>query len=130
MKPIEWHDDLSVGNDHMDNQRKVIIHLMNMLLRQQGSLASALSHEFSVLLARLRIVVAKHFMEEEILLEQNDCPCLEEHAVDHAYIVFKLSETDAMAEEKIVHQRIPLLCGMLATHFATQDIEYRDYLTA
>lgn len=129
MKLMSWNDGLSVGNAHLDNQRKEIVHLMNMLLRYQDGLSSALGHELSILLARLRIVVAKHFVEEEILLEQNDCPWLEEHTVDHAYMVLKLAETHTMAEEEIIHQRIPLLCGMLATHFTTQDAECRDYLT-
>lgn len=130
MRLVSWDDGLSVGNDHLDNQRIEIIYLMNMLLKHQSDPASALSHELSVLLTRLRTIVAKHFVEEEILLEQNNCPWLEEHAVDHAYMVLKFSETNAMAKEEIIHQRIPLLYGMLTTHFATQDVECRDYLTA
>lgn len=129
MKLMSWDDGLSVGNDHLDNQRKEIIYLMNTLLRCQDDPASILSHELTTLLTRLRIIVAQLFVEEETLLEQNDCPWLEEHTVDHAYMVSKFSETHAMAQEEILHQRMPSLYDMMTTHFTTQDIECRDYLS-
>jgi hemerythrin len=130
MKLMSWNDGLSVGNDHMDSQHKDIIHLMNMLLKHQGENTSASHNELPDLLSNLRIVLARHFIEEEYLLEQTDCPWFEEHAVDHAYIVSKLSETDEMEAKEIIGQRIPLLQNLLETHFAVQDVDCRDYLAA
>jgi hemerythrin len=130
MKLLSWNDGLSVGNDHMDNQHKDIIHLMNMLLKLQGEKPSGLINELSDILSNLRIVLARHFIEEEYLLEQNECPWFEEHAVDHAYIVSKFSETDAMGAKEIIDQRIPLLRNLLESHLAVQDIECRGYLSA
>lgn len=128
MKLMSWNDALSVGNDHMDNQHKDIIHLMNMLLKHQVDNTSSSNDELSLLLSNLRIVMARHFIEEEYLMEQNDCPWVEEHAVDHAYIVSKLSETDMMDVKEIINHRIPLLQNLLEAHFASQDLECRDYL--
>lgn len=128
MKLMSWNDALSVGNEHMDNQHKDIIHLMNMLLKYQVDNTSNSNDELSLLLSNLRIVMARHFIEEEYLMEQNDCPWVEEHAVDHAYIVSKLSETDMMDVKEIINHRIPLLQNLLEAHFASQDLECRDYL--
>lgn len=129
MKLMLWDDDISVNNGHMDNQHKDIIQLMNMLLQYHSENTPGSNGELATLLSKLRIVLARHFIEEEYLLEQNDCPWVEEHAVDHAYIVSKLSETDAMEAKEIIDQRIPLMRSLLETHLAVQDIECRDYLT-
>jgi len=128
MKLMSWNDGLSVGNDHMDSQHKDIIHLMNMLLKHQSKNTSGSNNEISAILSELRIVLARHFIEEEYLLVQNGCPWAEEHAVDHAYIVSKLSETDVMDVKEIIGQRIPLLQNLLESHLAVQDIDCRDYL--
>lgn len=129
MKLMSWDDDLSVGNDHIDSHHKDIINLINMLLRYQEDRTSDSTSELAVLLSRLRIVLARHLIEEEYLLEQNDCPWVEEHAADHAYLVSKLAETDSMEAKDIIDQRIPLLQSLMESHI-THDIECRDYLSA
>lgn len=128
MALMAWSDDLSLGNEHMDSQHKDIIRLMNMLSKYQWENVSSI-RGLSVLLLKLRIVLARHFIEEEYLLEQNGCPWFEEHAVDHAYIIKKISETDAMELNEIINRRIPMLQELLESHIAIHDVECRGYFS-
>lgn len=129
MNQMLWNDDLSVGNTYMDNQHKDIIKLMNMILRYQSENISGPNDELIKHLMKLRIILARHFIEEEDILKQNDCPWFEEHAVDHAYIISMLSETKRMEAKDIINHRIPYMQSLLETHFAIHDIMCMDYLS-
>jgi len=127
---MEWSDDLSLGNDHLDDQHKGIIRLVNELLEYRDGYVEQNSR-FSRLLSNLRIEIAQHFVDEERLMVQNGCPNpeLTEHVNDHVLMLLTLAETRFIPKEEILYQAIPYLSEKLISHMAEMDQDYMPYLS-
>ena len=127
---MEWGDDLSLGNDHLDDQHKEIVRLVNNLLEYRDDSVEPDS-KFARLLSNLRIEITQHFVDEEHLMEQNGCPAPEliEHTNDHVLMLLTLAETRFIAKEKILYQTIPHLSEKLASHMSEIDRVYMPYLS-
>lgn len=127
---MEWSDDLSLGNDHLDEEHKAIIRLVNGILKYRDGTVEPDS-KFARLLSNLRIEMAQHFVNEEHLMEKNGCPNtrLIEHTNDHVLMLLTLAETRFVANEEILCQTIPHLSEKLATHMAEIDKAYMPYLS-
>lgn len=127
---MEWDEELSLGNDLLDDEDQEIIRLINAL-KAYGDSSIGSDSEFAKLLSSLRIEVGKHFIEEERLLKKNGCPAskLNEHIIDHALITLNLSETRYLTEKAVLHQKMPYLSEKLLSHMTTIDRECIPYLT-
>lgn len=127
---MEWSDDLSLRNDHLDDEHKGIIRLVNNLLEYRDGCVEP-DNKFSRLLSNLRIEMAQHFVDEERLMEKNGCPNpkLIEHTNDHVLMQLALAETRYIPKEEILYQTIPYLSEKLTVHMAEMDRAYIPYLS-
>jgi hemerythrin len=126
---MEWNEELSLGNDFLDNEHKGIIRLLNAL-KSYGDSTFRSDSIISKLLSSLRIEVGKHFIDEELLMKHNGCPIskLNEHTKGHAMIMMRLAETHNVSEEAL-HKKIPFLSEMLILHMTKVDYGCISYLT-
>lgn len=127
MKPFQFEDALSVGNDHIDSQHRALI-------RRFARLGVCRPADFNreqpvqSVISDLIIAVTRHFIDEEELLVRNGYPAYEAHAREHAEFVEALSQTLQMDDDEILRLRLPSLTEHLIAHLKTQDITSRPYL--
>lgn len=126
---MKWNEELSLGNDLLDDEDKEIVRLLNKLLEYRDEQAGV-NGKFSRLLSTFRMEVAQHFVDEERLMEQNGCPArkLFDHITDHMMMLFTLSETRYISNERVIHQTLPYLSEKLSTHMRTIDKACMPYL--
>jgi len=127
MKRIEWSDELSVGNDHIDAQHRNIIRMINRLVESRE--VSMRSIDVNDALTRLMHFMREHFLDEEALMRKNGYPHLEEHMKEHRHFAEKLTELFMVEDDERLRKTIPFLRNWLVGHLATQDMKCRSYLT-
>jgi len=126
MKVIEWSDELSVGNEHIDAQHRDIIKMVNRLVesRDQSLNASDVSHALTSLMQFMK----QHFKDEEEMMRKNGCPWLDEHVKEHIHFAERLTEIFTTADDDLLRRTIPFLRDWLVGHLATEDMKSRSYL--
>lgn len=126
---MEWNDDLSLGNDQLDDEDKEIIQLIKQLLEDREYYVGQ-DIKFARLLASLRVKITNHFVDEERLMEHNGCPIpkLIEHTNDHVLILSNLAETHFLPKGEILNHTIPRLSEKLVSHMITMDHDCIPYL--
>jgi len=125
MKSIEWSDELSVGNDHIDDQHRNIVQMINRLVENEE--VSMRSIDAIDALTRLMNFMREHFRDEEELMRKNGCPYLEEHVKQHRYFAEKLTELFVVENDELLRKTIPFLRDWLVGHLASQDMKCRSY---
>lgn len=75
MDTLKWDDSYSVGDEHLDDQHRGLIRLINRL--DSGV-------PVPIALDELQTYVDEHFREEERVLEAVGYPDLEAHKIQHA----------------------------------------------
>lgn len=85
---MKWEESYSVWDDHIDEQHKKIIDLINILKRSQeiGREKEAAIHA----LHELKIYAAEHFRDEEIYMLKIKYPRIEQHLEEHLFFTQKL----------------------------------------
>ena len=124
MDTLKWHDSYSVGDDHLDDQHRGWILLINRL--DSGvSVPTALDE--------LQIYVDEHFREEERMLEAVDYPDLAAHKRQHAAFEewLEASRQACRSGEVVGLLRESIstyLKTWLVNHILVSDKAYSDYL--
>ncbi|UCH75283.1 MAG: hemerythrin family protein [Rhodospirillales bacterium] len=124
MDTLKWHDSYSVGDDHLDEQHRGLILLINRL--DSGvSVPTALDE--------LQIYVDEHFREEERMLEAVDYPDLAAHKRQHAAFEEWLEASrQACRSGEVVGLLRESISSYLKTwlvnHILVSDKAYSDYL--
>lgn len=127
MKPDEWIDTPSMGNEHIDSQHGQIVHLVKELEAHLLDESEA-DKTFFLLLSSLMLVITRHFRDEEVLLEKNGCPWFSEQVKDHAYFVERLSRILAMKEREVPEHVVQFMKKWLETHLSKLDMKCRPYI--
>ena len=80
MTAFEWKPVYTVGDDHLDDQHKTLIRLMNDFYDSDlsGHMDAARTH-----LANLLALTVQHFKEEEEMMERTGYPRFKEHRQYH-----------------------------------------------
>lgn len=125
MKRIEWSDELSVGNDHIDAQHRNIVEMINRLVDNPE--VSMRSSDTINALTNLMNFMREHFRDEEELMRKNGYPHLEEHVKEHRHFAEKLTQLFVVENDELLRKTIPFLRGWLVGHLATQDMKCRSY---
>jgi hemerythrin len=73
---IEWHDSLSIGDEHVDSQHKMLIKMISDIPEYKTS------GDEQVLMAALEYA-GVHFADEEKFMEEVGYPNLHEHQNEH-----------------------------------------------
>lgn len=90
MALITWNESLSVMNELMDNQHKVLIRLINELhaAMKEGKSSSVLDD----ILDELVRYTIQHFTAEEHLLTAGGFPSTDEHTDDHRKFIGQIEQ--------------------------------------
>lgn len=129
MKPFQFEDELSVGNERIDSQHRDLIHRFGRLSAYRPSdFTSNLA--VRTVMSDLLIAITRHFIDEEDLMIRHGYPDYEAHAREHASFVEELSQTLHMDEDEILRRYLPSLAEQMIQHLTTKDLAYRPYLDA
>lgn len=131
MEPIQWSRWMSVGNDALDEDHRVLIGIVNKLYdegnRQEAGVIEAILDE---LIAYTR----HHFAEEEAQMQRLNYPTLTAHKALHDTLTrqveayrdeFRASRTAISGEE------VFLFCSdWLGKHILKEDTRFGEYAGA
>lgn len=126
----EWSDRLSIGDETIDRQHRVLISYINSLAECMDQ-----KNDFGILLAtllgKLVTYTKTHFIYEEMLFQANNYPDTEDHKkyhqiltqqVDEFYIRFKAGD------EKIGSELLDFLMEWLNKHILGSDLAYVEFI--
>lgn len=109
---LAWSKSLSVGNDLIDEQHKMLIVLFNKIFNLADTPASEVTEAFHILLNDLVALANTHFDSEEKILEMDNSPTLVEHRAEHERYREKLTEILFKATKGVVDSdNLRLLVG-------------------
>lgn len=124
-----WTDDLTVGNQALDDQHKLLIDLINRyhdILEQNGAR--------SALLASFRAIAEfaiRHFRDEEAQMARCAYPQIERHKMIHKQLLDRvgtLGQQLAAGEAGIENQIQFFLKNWLTAHIKGIDQQYTPYM--
>lgn len=95
---LVWKDAYCCGNALIDAQHRELFHAANQLL--SAMLTSGNAEEISKMIKQLLAGVARHFHDEEEILQQLGFAGLAHHALDHAQLLQRGQEIERAFEEK------------------------------
>jgi hemerythrin-like metal-binding protein len=119
-----WKPEYSVGDDHLDDQHRGLIDLINMLEDES---------RMGEVLEQLEIYVDEHFREEEAMLEKAGYPDLAAHKLQHKIFeewfsvsrrAFREPDVSSMLSESIR----AYLKSWLVNHIMVSDKDYASWL--
>lgn len=126
MSEISWTDDLTVGVNEFDNQHKILIDKINILVDGiENENVEHNLHNFDDLAA----FVVKHFEEEEEFMLKMDYPGYKTHKAIHGDLLKKVSEfkvniqNDSLDKTKFVQ----FLKFWLVSHIKGIDAKYGEF---
>lgn len=124
MDTLKWDDSYSVGDEHLDEQHKGLIRLINRL--DSGI-------PVPVALDELQIYVDVHFRDEERMLETAGYPDLAAHKIQHAaFEEWLAASRQACRSGEVVGLLRDSISSYLKTwlvnHILVSDKAYSDYL--
>ena len=93
-----WTQDLSIGDDNIDNQHAELLQLATLL---DQALHEKDGHTIGQIIIFLEDYVVTHFKEEEDLMEASDYSELDEHRRDHERFKLKVAELRSIYDEGI-----------------------------
>lgn len=101
--PIVWREQISVGNNIIDQDHKYLLCLVN-------SVELALKHEdtvecLPVYIQQLVDYTREHFAREESIQKKAQFPLIDEHKREHMRILDKLSELVKVVDDYIEKKR-------------------------
>ncbi len=129
MKKFVWTPNYSVNNEGLDEQHRILIHLMNEFYsyHQTGQTLQA-----KIFLQRLTAFTGKHFRDEEELMYRSGYPRFSVHKRSHQELL-KILES---LEKKYLQEQSYEVAGKLTSflkvwlmrHILGSDKEYMPYL--
>ena len=119
-----WKPEYSVGDDHLDDQHKGLIELIDMLENES---------RMGEVLERLEVYVDEHFRDEERILENSSYPDIAAHKQQHKAFeewlavsrrAFREPEVASMLRDSIR----AYLKSWLVNHIMVSDKDYASWL--
>jgi hemerythrin len=128
MKELVWDDVLSVENEEIDNDHRILINLFNLLGRSVLSGASRAYVE--LVLEELIRCTAWHFSHEERLMMLSGYDGLEEHRQEHQELMESVREIqeEILRSGKLEEREFEILEQWLTGHILAADMEFGEYL--
>ena len=131
---ILWRDDLSVGNEIIDNDHKRLIAIINTaerVINESGS-----RRELERVLKDLDQYTKEHFAREEGLQRSVGYPFHEAHVLEHAGLINTLQRIrnrvsgarDCYEYEQALSGLCELLETWLMNHVITHDLRMRPFV--
>jgi hemerythrin len=129
MALYEWTDRLSVGDEAIDKQHRVLIGYINSLaeaIEQENNISTLLG----MLLSKLVVYTKAHFIYEEMLFHANDYPDLEEHKKYHQLLTQQVDEFYTRFKAGDVNlgfELLDFLMNWLNKHILGSDLAYVEF---
>ncbi len=126
MEYIRWKEDLSVGNEEIDEQHKELFRLINAFYNNiAGNLGKAALIQTIIDLERYTVV---HFTNEELKMQRSLFPGLVEHQKEHKRFIETVGNFRKRFEEGRL--LLPLEIGSfvkdwILNHIMKSDMNYK-----
>lgn len=128
MALLTWTSTYSVKVDQMDEQHQKLFDMINEFYDSLGTQSN--KELISNLVKGMKQYTILHFTEEEEMMKANNYPYLQEHQLEHAHFVAKVSEI----EEKVNSGKLVIsieltnfLKNWIRTHIQKTDQRYTNY---
>lgn len=130
MKELVWDEVLSVENDEIDNDHRILVDLFNLLGR--SVLAGEDRQYVEVLLEELIRCTAWHFCHEERLMLKAGYGDLEEHRQEHLDLMDSVRDLqrEILKTGKLEEQEFEFLEQWLTGHILAADMKFGEFLVA
>jgi hemerythrin len=128
MKELVWDEVLSVENEEIDNDHRILINLFNLLGR---SVLSGASREYvELVLEELIRCTAWHFSHEERLMMLSGYEGLEEHRREHMELMQSVRQIqeEILRSGRLEEREFEILEQWLTGHILAADMEFGEYL--
>jgi len=126
---MEWYDQYSVHNGHMDRQHRKILKILNRIYYLEAEDRNSLEQIFR----GLEAYIHRHFTDEENLLRLHDYPGYEEQKREHERFIDEICSF----RKEFVKGRTPVMINMFnsiwdwfARHILLLDKRYEPFLKA
>lgn len=131
---ITWDDKLNTNDPRIDSQHKVLIDKFNELdevisVKQSGDIRRAAGE----VLDFLQFYAAWHFAQEEVMMEQVNCPAAEKNKQAHAEFLQKFGQfyshwqTTSMDIE-LARTTYRQLANWVTDHIMAVDVQIKPYV--
>jgi len=130
MKELVWDRVLSVENDEIDNDHRILVNLFNLLARSVEEGESRAYIE--TVLEELIRCTAWHFCHEERLMLKHGYGELEEHRQEHLDLMDSVREIqrEILRTGKLEEEEFEMLEQWLTGHILAADMKFGEYLLA
>jgi len=128
MKELVWDKVLSVQNDEIDKDHRILVDLFNLLGR---SVASGESWEYvQAILEELIRCTAWHFSHEERLMLKSGYDELEDHRQEHLELMDSVRDLqrETLHTGRFEDQALERLELWLTAHILAADMRFGEYL--
>lgn len=128
MKELVWDKVLSVENEEIDNDHRILVDLFNLLGRSVESGESRAYVE--AVLEELIRCTAWHFAHEERLMLKSGYADLEEHRREHEELMDSVRDLqrEILRTGKLEEQEFQDLEHWLTGHILVADMKFGEYL--
>lgn len=130
MQDLKWTDDLSVGVDHLDDDHKKLIKILNTLFA--AGFAGVGDAILETTLKELEDYTHLHFEREERFLEEHGYPSLEPHKFQHKKLIKELNEYTEIVRSSgangVSADVMMFLRSWLVNHIREHDHHYAAFL--
>jgi hemerythrin len=128
MKELIWDEVLSVQNDEIDKDHRILVDLFNLLGRSVVSGESRLYVE--TVLEELIRCAAWHFCHEERLMMKAGYEELEEHRQEHLDLMDSVRDLQEQIHRtgKMEEEEFEILEKWLTGHILVADMKFGEYL--
>lgn len=124
MAKIEWSEDLSVGDDHLNSQHKQLIDMINTL--DNPTLGA---EELGEIIFGLLVYAATHFKDEEKFFVNVAPEIVEPHFESHSIFIstaYRFVQRFHKGEALELRQSVyDFLCQWLVNHIKIEDMQYK-----
>ena len=130
MRELVWDRVLSVENDEIDNDHRILVNLFNLLARSVEEGESRAYVE--TVLEELIRCTAWHFCHEERLMLKHGYPELEAHRQEHLDLMDSVRDIqrEILRTGKLEEEEFEILEQWLTGHILAADMKFGEYLLA
>jgi hemerythrin len=126
---LNWKNEYSVGNSHVDADHQQLFDLINEFhfVFTQNRDRKRIAHVLNALV----MYSEEHFQREEQMMAASDYPLLEEHRQIHGSLfetVFELQTKFEQGAVKLESETIEFLRRWLIDHIVDHDMKYGRFL--
>lgn len=125
-----WSDDLTSGDEGVDNDHKNLLDLINALYAAiKNDSESKIVHDT---FNKLKAYTLQHFADEESVMERTDYPEIEAHRIEHQQFLERVEKTFTAFEtshsEHASIELIGLLSGFWQNHVGKTDLKFAAFM--